>query len=54
MHDREELDDGEVYEPWYIAPEITSAEQHVLFSTKSGPHPDGAFHDHRGQLRGVE
>jgi hypothetical protein len=54
LHDREELDDGQVYEPWYIGPEITFSQQRELLSTQTGPHPGGAFFTSTGQALGVE
>jgi hypothetical protein len=54
LHDREELDDNKTYEPWYTAPEMTFAEQRILFSTNLGPHQGGAFHDHKGGVHLVQ
>jgi prepilin-type N-terminal cleavage/methylation domain-containing protein len=54
MHDREALDDHQVHEPWYIAPEMTFVQQGELFSTKDGPHPGGAFYDSNGRVLGIE
>jgi prepilin-type N-terminal cleavage/methylation domain-containing protein len=54
LHDREELDDDIVYEPWYIAPEMTFAEQLQRFATNKGPHPSGAFYDHKGGVHLAE
>jgi prepilin-type N-terminal cleavage/methylation domain-containing protein len=55
IHDREELtDDESSLEPWYIAPEMTFAQQRELFATKNGPHPAGVFYDHAGQVHGAE
>jgi prepilin-type N-terminal cleavage/methylation domain-containing protein len=54
LHDRAELTDDEPLEPWYIAPEMTFAEQRELFATSDGPHPAGAFYDHTGQVHGIE
>jgi prepilin-type N-terminal cleavage/methylation domain-containing protein len=54
LHDREELNDNNTYEPWYTAPEMSFAEQRQLFSTNTGPHPAGTFHDHKGGVHVAE
>ena len=54
LHDREKLTDEDKLDPWYVAPEITFKEQHELFAQKNGPHPGGAFYDHRGQVHGLD
>jgi hypothetical protein len=41
-------------EPWYVAPEISFAEQQKWFAAKSGPHPSGVFYDSNGQTRGAD
>jgi prepilin-type N-terminal cleavage/methylation domain-containing protein len=53
MHDRAEVTViGD--EPWYRGPEMSFAEQRLLFSTNTGPHPAGAFYDWRGQVHIAE
>jgi len=50
LHDREKLDENQQYPPWYLGPEITFAQQRELLATKLGPHPAGAFYNHKGAV----
>lgn len=52
LHDREELSMSETFDPWYVGPEISFADQKKLFAAKAGPHPAGIFYDSNGQARG--
>jgi prepilin-type N-terminal cleavage/methylation domain-containing protein len=52
IHDRPELSDEVVYDPWYIGPEVTFAEQTQMFANERGPHQGGVFFDGDGQTRG--
>jgi hypothetical protein len=54
LHDREQLSEDGPHEPWYIGPEITFAEQAILFATKKGPHSAGEFYTNTGRARGLE
>jgi prepilin-type N-terminal cleavage/methylation domain-containing protein len=54
MHDREELDGDQTYEPWYVGPELTFDQQRELFASNRGPHLGGVFYDGRGQIHGAE
>jgi type II secretory pathway pseudopilin PulG len=54
LHDRERLSENDKYEPWYVGPEITVAEQQSLFATNNGPHPSGVFYTRRGATGGGE
>jgi prepilin-type N-terminal cleavage/methylation domain-containing protein len=54
IHDREELGGTGPYEPWYVGPEMTFAQQRELFASKLGPHQNGVFYDHLGQVHGAE
>jgi prepilin-type N-terminal cleavage/methylation domain-containing protein len=54
LHDRRQLSDDEQYDPWYIGPEISFAEQRTWFAAKLGPHPAGVFYDSGGQTRGTD
>jgi hypothetical protein len=48
IHDRERLDEDVTQEPWYIAPELTFAQQQTLITTHPGPHPPGLYMTARG------
>jgi prepilin-type N-terminal cleavage/methylation domain-containing protein len=52
IHDRPELSDEVTYDPWYIGPEISFAEQRQMFANERGPHQGGVFYDGGGQTRG--
>jgi prepilin-type N-terminal cleavage/methylation domain-containing protein len=52
LHDRSRLDENTTYDPWYVGPEISFAEQQALFATADGPHLSGVYHTSRGQTRG--
>jgi prepilin-type N-terminal cleavage/methylation domain-containing protein len=52
IHDRPPLSDDKEYDPWYIGPEISFAEQTQMFANERGPHQGGVFYDGSGQTRG--
>ena len=54
LHDREDSSQATNFDPWYIGPEISFADQQKLFAAKLGPHAGGAFYTHTGQVRGVD
>lgn len=50
--DRSELSDDEQYDPWYVAPEISFAEQKKMIADERGPHQGGVFYTHAGETLG--
>jgi prepilin-type N-terminal cleavage/methylation domain-containing protein len=52
IHDRPVLSEDASYEPWYIAPEMSFADQQKMFASERGPHPGGVFLDAFGNARG--
>jgi hypothetical protein len=41
--DRQMLMEGDNYDPWYIGPELSLADQQWMFANNEGPHPPGGF-----------
>jgi prepilin-type N-terminal cleavage/methylation domain-containing protein len=52
IHDRPILTDDDKLSPWYVGPEITFAEQQVMFEKMRGPHLAGLFYTSGGGVRG--
>lgn len=48
--DRPRFVEDNQYEPWYIGPEITFAQQKLMFTMQRGPHPAGEFYSQAGQV----
>jgi hypothetical protein len=54
IQDRELLSDDAPLEPWYVGPEISTAQQREWFAAQAGPHTSGAFCMGSGDMRGGE
>jgi len=53
VQDREDLSISKgPFDPWYLGPEISFAQQSALFAAKQGPHQSGIFYDSNGQTHG--
>ena len=54
LSDRTVLKEDTPYEPWYVGPEISTAERQTMFATTKGPHLSGVFYNSYGQTYGTD
>ncbi len=47
--DRPVIEEKDAHDPWYVGPEVTFAQEQVMFTSRQGPHQSGLYYDSNGQ-----